>query len=206
MLKPLMILTFVMFTLLACGHDTYNVIEIPTRDAALYPLSHSQGDIVVAIDKMSNPERAMRYFGVNLIDFDILPVDVLVSNHGKHRYTIRPADTLLRNGDEVIDPLPVAMVADTVKKQGDYNDETREQIDDYYFNIALQETVLFPQDNYQGVLFFPVPQKRQANSFFRTISLFEEGRLSLQRLKFHLLVTNLDTGERKRFGPFRLSN
>lgn len=200
MFKSQLVLILVMVTLLACGHDTFNVIELPTRDAELYPLSQSQGDIVVAIDKLSNPERAKRYFGANLIDSDILPVDVLVSNHSEHRYTIKPADTLLRNRNEVIDPLPVEMVANIVKNQSDYTDETRKQIEDYYFNIVLQETVLFPQDNYQGVLFFPVPQKRKRNLFFRSTPLFADGRL-----KLHLLVTNLDTGERKRFGPFRLS-
>ena len=188
-----------MVSLLACGHDTFSVVELPARDAGLYPLSQSQADIAVAIDKMSNPERVKRYFGTNLIDYDILPVDVLVSNHSEHRYTIKPSDTLLRNKDEVIDPLPVEMVVDIIKKQSDYNDETRKLIEDYYFNIVLQETVLFPHDNYQGVLFFPVPPKRKKNPFFRSTSLFPEGGL-----KLHVMVTNLDTAERKRFGPFRL--
>jgi hypothetical protein len=171
---------------------------MPLRDADLYPLSQSYAGVSVAVDEISNPDRAARYFGADLIGSGILPVNVIVSNFSEDRWTIKPADILLRKGDEVIDPLPIGMVTDLIKRGSGYNAETKEQIEKYIGNLMLRETAVYPRDTHQGIQFFPVLNQRERGEFFSSIPLFLEG------WKLHVVAANLDTGERKAFGPFSI--
>gem|GEM_PF-1088157 len=191
---------FIIFIMgvVACASSRYEVVEMPLRDAGLYPLSQSYERISVAVDEISNPGRAVRYFGADLIGSGVLPVDVLVSNFSKDRWSVKPADVLLRKGDEVIDPLPVNLVTDLIKSRSSYNSETRQHIESHVHGLMLKETVVFPMDTRHGVLFFPVLDRRKRGEFFSRVPLFIEG------LKLHVVATNADTGERREFGPFSI--
>ncbi len=200
MSKSVILLAFAVFALTACATE-FEVIRPPLRAAERYPLSQTQGAVTVAIDEIINPERAKRYFGVNLIERGILPVNITVSNHGASRYTVKPADILLRKHTEVIDPLPVEEIAAIAKESAWISAETGEQIDEYFNQLAFVDAVLGPQDTYQGVLFFPAPTEPwEQDGLFRAITLFNED------LKLDVVATNLNTHQRLAFGPFSLSD
>ncbi len=187
--------------MLACA-TSFEVVQIPLRAADLYPLSQTQGPITVAIDQISDPERSSRYFGANLLDYGILPINITVSNHSEYRYTVTPADILLRRDTEVVDPLPIGEIATLVKDDaGGISTETGEQIEDYFNSLALSDTVLSSQDSYQGVLFFPAMREpSERDSGFRAVVLFNQNILKLE-----VVTTNLDTRQRINFGPFPVS-
>jgi hypothetical protein len=189
---------FMVVGVMACASSRYEVVDLPLRDAGLYPRSHTYADLSVAIDDFANPDRSERYFGSDLIGNGILPVDVLVSNFSRHRWAVRPSDVLLRRGDSVIDPLPIGMVAELIQSEARYNKETRKMIENHIDSLMLKETVVFPRDRQHGVMFFPVLERREQNEFFSRVPLFAEG------LKLQLVATNLDTGERRMFGPYSI--
>jgi len=199
MRKRTLFLLFIFMGVTACASSRYAVVDMPLRDAGLYPLSHTYADFSIAIDEFSNPDRSMRYFGADLIGNGILPVDVLVSNFSKHRWSVKPADVLMRKGNKVIDPLPGSIVTELIKSEDSYNKETRKLIENHISELMLKETVVFPRDNHRGVLFFPVLEQRAQTQFFSRIPLFTEG------LKLHVMATNMDTGERKMFGPYSIT-
>jgi hypothetical protein len=182
MRKRTLFLLFVFMGVTACASSRYAVVDMPLRDAGLYPLSHTYADFSIAIDEFSNPDRSMRYFGADLIGSGILPVDVL-----------------MRKGNKVIDPLPGSIVTELIKSEESYNKETRKLIENHIAELMLKETVVFPRDNQRGVLFFPVLEQRAQHEYFSRIPLFTEG------LKLHVMATNMDTGERKMFGPYSIT-
>ncbi len=201
MSRSIIIFAFASFVLTACA-TRFEVVQLPLRAADLYPLSQTQGAITVAVDEISNPERAKKYFGVDLIERGILPINITVSNHGEDRYTVKPADILLRRHTEVIDPLPIEQIAALAKDSAWISAETGEQIDDYFNQLAFTDTVLSPQDSYQGVLFFPaLREPPEQDTLFRAIVLFNQSDLKLD-----VVTTNLDTHQRVAFGPFSLSH
>jgi hypothetical protein len=196
-------LAFAVFVLTACA-SRFVVVQLPLRAADLYPLSQTKGPITVAVDQISNPERAKKYFGVDLIERGILPVNITVSNHGEDRYTVTPADILLHRHTEVIDPLPIEQIIALAKDSAGccISAETSEQINDYFNQLVFAETVLSPQDSYQGVLFFPaLREPAEQDTMFRAIVLFNQSDLKLD-----VVTTNLDTQQRVVFGPFSLSH
>ena len=77
--------------LLMYSHDTYGLgnirrmLAIATylseREADLYPLSQTKAGITVAVDEISNTERATQYFGIDMFEHGILPINVVISNH-----------------------------------------------------------------------------------------------------------------------------
>ena len=159
--------------------------ETPAYEADVHPLSQTKSDITVAIDEMKKPERVERLFGVDLTREGILPVNVVVSNFSKQRVSVKPADVLLSRGNEVIDPLPTAYVAATVRRQGSIE------------SAIFKQAVIGPGETYRGVMFFAVPPpKRGIAGFLAT--LWEDDA--------HMRVglTKLETGERVLFGPFAL--
>lgn len=197
--RPVFFTIIAFVALTACA--PFKVVRLPLRDADLYPLSQAKGTITVAVDEIASPDRARRYFGVDLIKKRILPISITVSNHGETNQLIRPSDILLRKGNEVIDPLPIEIVAEVVKKaSGPLPVETNEKIDNFFSQIGFAETVLISHDTYRGVLFFPIASKPERDPFFSTIPLFQEGKLRL-----HIVITDVDTNQRTHFGPFPLT-
>jgi hypothetical protein len=181
----------------------YEVVQLPLREADLYPLAQTRAGITVAIDEITSPERVEKFFGANLIEDEILPVNIIISNHGEQRYTIRPSDVLLLKGTEVIDPLPIDRVSEIAKRHYKLmTSKTRQRINEYFSNIALKETVLAPNEIYQGVLFFPaIKSETEDDRFFTILRLFREGSS-----KIRVVITDQETSSRIHFGPFSLNN
>jgi hypothetical protein len=181
---------------------SYRVVQMPEREADLYPLAQTKSGVTIAIDEIKGAARAQRYFGADLIRKGILPVVVVVSNYGKHPVVVKPADVMLHRGREIIDPLPLEVVLAAAKSQHWFlRSRTEAQIDSFFRGIVFTETTLSPSDSYQGVMFFTVPRKhRRRDSTFLISSLFREGGP-----KVRVGVTNLDTQKRVHFGPFSLS-
>jgi hypothetical protein len=160
-------------------------IQPPLRDADLYPGSIAQAGLSVAVDEISNPDRARQYFSVDLTRDEILPIMVVLSNHGGDSFLITPADVLLMEGNSVIDPLPFETVEKIVKRG-------------IPANLGMQETAIPPQGKYQGILFYRVGKKE--GGLYGKVEQFFTSRLALR-----LVVTNQNTGERLHFGPFALA-
>jgi hypothetical protein len=123
----------------------------------------------------------------------------VASNYSDHRVNVKPSDVLLYKGNEVIDPLPLEFVLAAAKRrQGFLRAKTEKQIDIFFNEVAFRETVLLPDETYQGVLFFPSPKpERTEDSFFKAYSLFREAGPRIR-----VAVTDLDTRDRLHFGPF----
>lgn len=188
--------------MLASCSSTYRVVQIPERNADIYPRAQTQGSVTVAIDEIRNSARAQRYFGTNLIRAGILPVNVVVSNNGKQRLSVKPSDILLHRGQQVIDPLPLQTVVSVAKDQHWFmRKRTEENVENFFANVAFKETVLMPNETYQGVMFFSNPKPRKKRDrYFSVWSLFAE---SGPRIR--VAVTALDDQQRMHFGPFALS-
>ncbi len=183
--------------------STYRVVQIPEREADMYPLSQTKEGLTIAIDEIRNAPRAQRYFGANLINAGILPISVVVSNYGKHRLVVKPSDVLLQRGRDIVDPLPIQAVIAVAQDQHWFlHKHTREKVDTFFHSVVFKEAVLLPNDTYQGVMFFSVPKpKRQEDRFFSVWSLYAE---SGPRMRVG--VTDLDEQGRLHFGPFSLSS
>jgi hypothetical protein len=195
------ILTFSAVILAGCA-GSYQVVRMPQREADLYPLAQTKGGITIAIDEIKGAARAERYFGADLIKAGILPLLVVVSNHGKHPVVVKPSDVLLHKGREIIDPLPLEVVLSVAKSQHWFlRSRTEEQIDSFFRDLVFTETTLSAYDSYQGVMFFTIPKAhRRRDTTFMISSLFREGGP-----KVRVGVTDLDTRDRVHFGPFSLS-
>ena len=191
-LSKLLIIFFLGLT--ACASE-YWVVQIPLRNADLYPRSIRRGEVTVAVDGITDRERVKTYFGVNLMKEKVLPVNIIVSNHGNGRYVIKPSDVLLMKGNEVLDPMPIEAVLEVVKEEhGWMSERTTQQVKTYFTNLVLQETVLIPQESYQGVLFFKIKEDEEEDHSFVIRRLFREGSM-----KIYIGVTNAETGERTIF-------
>ena len=179
----------------------FEVVQLPERSADLYPLALTQGRTTVAVDEIGDEDRAYRYFGVDLIGHDIVPVNIVVSNHDTRPVLVKPADVMLHRSNEIIDPLPVSTVAALAKRHGRLNRETRDQVDAYYRDIAFRTTAVAPNDTYQGVLFFRIASPADPReSLFQRVSLWMQGDLQLD-----VVVETADQHERLRYGPFNLA-
>lgn len=187
-----------MLGLAGCAGPRLDVAPMPQRDADLYPWAVEKAGVVVAVDEIVDPDRMQQYFGVNLLEHAILPVNVVVSNRSDRRVTIGPGDVLLVQDREVIDPLPIARVAHIAEGAG--GDET--DMSEHLAALVLQETTLAANQSYQGVLFFPYERVEDARDDgpLRTIL-----RLFGHDLRMNIGVTDASTGERLYFGPFRLA-
>jgi hypothetical protein len=152
----------------------------PLREADLYPVNQSAAGLTIAVDEIADPERARRYFGADLTKEGILPVNIIISNHGEDRLIVRPSDVLLTDGSRVIDPIP----GDQVVKDGT--------------GTLLQETVVPPGGTYQGMLFFPV-KKGEGGLYGKVEKLFSD------TMSLRMVVKDQDTGERLHFGPYSIS-
>jgi hypothetical protein len=196
MRRLIILIIFSFLGLTACATE-YRVVQIPLRNADLYPRSLRRGEITVAVDGITDRDRVMAYFGVDLIKEQILPINIIVSNHGNGRYIITPSDVLLLKGNEVIDPMPVETVLEVVKElHGRMSDKTTRLVTAYFSYLALQETMLAPRESHQGVLFFKI-KKDEEDRYFIIKKLFRDGSM-----KISVGVMNLETGERFHFDLF----
>ncbi len=192
--------------LTACTSPSpYVIVEMPERHADLYPLSQTKEGITVAVDEITNAERSMQYFGVDMFKHGIVPINVVISNHTGRRQLVSPADVLLLRGRHaVVDPLPIQTVTDLVKRDYWWLDEiANKQINEHFDELTLQEMVLMPDQVYQGVLFFQAAQgdKDYGDSrYFTVMSLYRKGALNLK-----VSVADMETRERMHFGPFPVS-
>jgi hypothetical protein len=191
---------FLVVTLAACARS-YQVVSLPQHEADLYPVAQRRAGVAVAIDEMRNPARAIRYFGADLVKEGILPVTVVVSNTGKHRVAVKPSDILVYRDHEIVDPLPVEMVAASAKRQhGSLRSVTEREVDRFFEKTTFRETILGPNESYRGVIFLALPEPQKRDRFFASWSAFREGGLRVR-----VGLTDTDTGERLLFGPFSLS-
>jgi hypothetical protein len=76
---------------LAGCSSTYQVVQVPQRDADLYPLSQTREGVSVAIDEITSSDRAASYFGADLVQVGIIPLVVVISNNGERRSSTRYA-------------------------------------------------------------------------------------------------------------------
>lgn len=191
------------FTLAGCASNKpVELVQMPQRDADLYPWAQTQDGVAVTVDEIADPVRAKQYFGVDLLEAGLLPVDVIASNHGRHRVTLKPSDVLLLDGHQTIDPLPIERATAIVKAHmARLRSEPAHKLEAYFRGLALKETTLAPNENYHGVLFFPVPVTPQRDRFFTALRLFIEGGM-----KMHVAMSDLDAKTRLQFGPFSLSD
>ena len=198
-LTLLVLVSLLLVFQLACSPNSYEIVQIPMRDADLYPDSETKAGLVVAIDQISNSQRVLRYFGTNLDEKGILPIQVIVSNHGKQRVTIQPSDVLMLRGRAVVDPLPTEKVREIPKSEASWmEEETADQIDDYFAELAFKEMIVRPGETVHGVLFFEIGEKPgRKQREFQLISPFAQPSFRLQ-----LVVTNMEDNQRIPFGPF----
>jgi len=183
--------------------STYHVVQIPERDADMYPLSQTKDGVTIAIDEVRSAARAQRYFGANIVPAGVLPVVVVVSNHSSRSVVVKPSDVLLQRGRDIADPLPLESVVTLAT--GDrwfLRKKTAEQVEGFFANAAFKETVLLPNDSYQGVMFFAnAKPRRHEDRFFTMSSLFAD---SGPRIR--VAITDLEEPHRVHFGPFSLSS
>jgi hypothetical protein len=199
-LRALM-LSSLALALLSCA-SPYQVVQLPEREADLYPISQTRDEITIAIDEIMSAQRGERYFGGNLIREGILPVAVVVSNYGAHRIIVKPSDILVHRGSEIVDPLPIETVTAIAKNQHWFlRSTTEKEVESYFKGLAFKETVLMHEETYQGVIFFPVPRpERSSDTLFTMLRLFGDGRLQV-----HVAARDLEAHNRLLFGPFWLS-
>ena len=204
--KLLLVLGALVLGLTACSAPSpYVIVEMPEREADLYPLSQTKAGVTVAVDEITNPDRSMQYFGIDMFEHGIVPINVVISNHTDRRQLVSPSDILLLRGrNSVVDPLPIQTISGLVNRDyWDLDPNTQEQISEHFQELSLQETVLVPDQVYQGVLFFQAakPDKyKSSDRYFTVMSLYSGGTLSLK-----VSVADLETRERMHFGPFPVS-
>ena len=183
----------------AVGCTSFDVVQPPSRNADLYPHAEHKQDVWMAVDDIVNPKRVERFFGADLTELGITPVQLIVSNQGDERVTVGPADVLMLRGNDVIDPLPIQQVSALIQDRGGVvTDDTEEALDAFLGDLLLRETVLAPGQNYQGVLFFDTSEhETKSAKRFRVFGMYAE---PVARLR--VAITQLDSDRRIKFGPF----
>jgi hypothetical protein len=182
--------------------SSYSVVQLPERDADLYPRSQTREGVTIAIDEIRGGQRATRYFGTNLTRRGVLPVTVVVSNYGKERVLVKPSDILVHRGNDIIDPLPIETIIAMAKDERWFlREKTEKQVEKYFEGLVFTESVVMPAETYQGVMFFPAPRaERNTGSLFNVMTLFREGGPRIR-----VGMRNMDTQDRVLFGPFSLT-
>jgi hypothetical protein len=162
--------------------------------------------LVVAVDVISDPDRAQRYFGARLPEEGILPVQVVVSNRSARPIAVRPSDVLLVQGNKVVDSLPLervsAIARNIAREKGLFvTSDTAERVDTFFEEVSFRHANVSAGQSYQGVLFFPtIPKERRRSRYFRVVSLFPQPTMWLR-----IAATEMETQERIHFGPFGLT-
>lgn len=179
----------------------YEVVGIPERQADVYPGSMIRSDVAVAANALGE-RRAGRAFGAPLRELEIMPVNIVISNHSTRRVEVTPSDVLLQRGNRVVDPLPVELVARAIEDwHRRVDDALAAEIRAYLDDVSFVERIITPGESYQGVLFFEVAKpKRGSLDRFRILSVF-----GLSPYRMSVRATQLDPRERLAFGPFELA-
>lgn len=200
-MRPWLFILIIPLALALSGCGTFHpeMVQIPERTADVYPTAQSHAGVAVAIDPIVEAHRTTRYFGADLREEGILPVNVVVSNHGQHRIRVQPSDILLHRGGQVVDPLPIKLVTREVRESGlNTTDRAGKELHEYLGSLAFGETVVMPQDSYDGVMFFDLGQTRgERFAELDVIELFSHSRYQVD-----MKVTVMDTSRRLDFGPF----
>lgn len=186
--------------LLAGGCASYDLVQLPHRNADLYPLAEKNRDVWVAVDAITQPRRARRFFGADLAEHGIHPVEIVVTNFGRERIRVGPQDVFMVRAGEVIDPIPLTSVASLVTdRMGVVTGGTAERIAGFLEDLSFRETVLAPGQSYHGVMFFDTAEAtpRAASRLFRVTRLYPEPSFYLTAA-----VTALEHERRIGFGPF----
>lgn len=178
--KKFPIFMFLGALLTACA-GTQPTVKPQLHDADLYPNAETAAGITIAVDEIADSERTRQYFGRDMTRDEILPVRLIFTNRGENPILIKPSDVLLFAGDSVIDAVPAEKA---VKGEP--------------LSLAMQEKVISPGENYQGILFYRV-QKKEPGLYGKVERIF------LDRLKMRVVVTDQQSGERIHFGPYSLS-
>jgi len=184
------------------GCASYDLVHLPQRKADLYPHADQNRDVWVAVDAITQARRAQRFFGANLPEQGIHPIEIVVTNHGRERVRVGPADVFLVRGGAVIDPIPLGEVTEVVTDRlGIVTAGTRERIGRFLEDLSFREIVIGPGQSYHGVMFFDVAalEPGPVSRFFRVARLYPEPSYYLTAA-----VTDLDRGRRIGFGPFGL--
>ena len=176
------------------GCSGHRLAQLPQYEADVYPMTQAHAGVTVAIDEMRTTQRLERHFGADVARGGILPVNVVVSNHGKQKVLVKPADILLYQAREVIDPLALDAVLAAVRA------EERAQVRRSLEAAAFRATALSPGETYRGVMFFSAAALRKSGSLFSFLGLSRESGAKLR-----VGVTDQDSGERLLFGPFELA-
>jgi hypothetical protein len=179
----------------------FEVVRLPKRDAEVYPASQSLERVAVAVDAIARKHRAANYFGAPLPEAGVLPVNITISNHGDQPVQVHPADLLLNYAGQVVDPLPLAKVAQRIRRlHGGVEEQTAREIDRYLEQVSFGDRIVGTGETYQGVVFFDT--RRQEAETFRHVRVFRVFDSAGYRL--HLRVTQMDSRDRLAFGPFSL--
>jgi hypothetical protein len=186
--------------LAACADSSYQVVEMPQRAADLYPVSQTRSGVTVAIDEIRSPDRAEKYFGTNLMRHRVLPLAIIISNNSEHQIVVTPADVLLHQGTQVIDPVPLPMVVAMAEAPYRLNSKTLAQVNQYFQELAFTDVTLPRGANYQGVIFFSLPRHQRPADDMSILPLFSE-----YRMRVLIGVRDTENQARQQFGPFSLS-
>jgi hypothetical protein len=181
------------------GCTSYDLIALPLREAELYPNSYGDGGVFVAAQAFTEPARVHSYFGTNLLAYEVLPVEVIVSNHSERPIRIEPSGILLLRGDDVVDPLPVELVAELPMRGHFVSRRTRKELHAFYGEMQLRESIVPPGSSHHGVMFFRVPEPR--STALRALRIWQP--FSMPTLHLFAAVKR-EGGEPLRFGPFGL--
>ncbi len=187
---------------LLAGCASYELMEIPARRADLYPLADRRGGVALAVDDLGDPRRSRRFFGADLREHGVLPIGVVVSNHGADRIAVGPADVLMLRGSRVVDPLPLETVGEIVKDRFlAVSPGTKRELERVLAEAAFRQTVVAPGQSYQGVVFFDAvhEEESRAGRFFRMLRAYPRALFQI-----HVGVTELGSRQRTHFGPFPL--
>lgn len=195
---------FLALVALACATPV-ELVEPPARKADLFAGAMRSGSLVVAIDSVTETRRAERYFGADLRAHGLLPAQIIVTNLGDTAVEVDPADVLVQQGRNVIDPVPIAHVAALCKEVSGLTDgDEAEQIDAHFAKLAFESMMVAPGETVRGWMFFDVGVEEEdelADSpWFRVVSLHGAG----SRVGLRMAVTENGTRQRLHFGPFRL--
>lgn len=193
--------------LAACASTPIHVVELPEREADLYPTAQEHLGIVIAVDEIRDPGRSQRYFGVDFPGRDILPLKLIVSNHGQQRVGIRPQDVLLLKDRQVHDPMPSVEVAHMLPRRQRARGDEADEIDAYFRDLTLRERIIAPGETAHGVMFFQLPEQEQDRDRWgmrmRHSEVFRHSRLfPTPHYELRVAVTALEDETRLLFGPF----
>jgi hypothetical protein len=197
------LIVVVAMVLAGCASDRYEVVRPPERAADVYPHAHAHHAVAVAAEAIARERRSRLYFGAPLAEQGVLPVRVLVTNHGDQPVRVDPKDVLLARRGAALDPLPVELVARAVERaRGDVAAETAREIRAYLGEVVLKAGAVAPGQTGGGVLFFQVADDGEGG--YNRLSVLDV--YGAEALELTMQVTTGESGERLRFGPFYLGD